>query len=210
MRKTLPLLASLALCSMPTIAAADFHWPANSTVPLHLQVVAMHDGIPDRDAGRFDVIVRDLANNPVDGVWVTLDFGAIPELQLAADPRDPEEAVNCAARTVRRLTSPAGVASFTVLGCGSNRTAQPSLLVAKVWAADVLLGTTHVSLLDFDCANGAGANDFGLWLGDFGTGLLYGRGDWDGSGVLGANDLSVWLEAFGRGNSAESASPFCP
>lgn len=210
MRKTLPLLASLVLGSWPTIAAADFQWPANSTVPPHLQVVAMHGGVPDRDAGRFDVVVRDLANNPVAGVFVTLDFGAVPELRLAADPLDPEEAVNCAARTVRRLTTNLGVASFTVLGCGGNQTAQPSALIAKVWAADVLLGTTRVSLLDFDCANGAGANDFGLWLDDFGKGLPYGRGDWDGSGALGANDLSVWLEAFGRGGSAETAAPLCP
>ena len=45
---------------------------------------------------------------------------------------------------------------------------------------------------------------------DFGSGVNYGRCDYDCSGGIGANDLALWLTTFGSGTMAQSCVSSCP
>ena len=119
--------------------------------------------------------------------------------------------VNCAAKTVSRLTDANGSAVFTILG-GSNGTGHATTLLGggKIFANGPLLGEITVSAFDLDGAAGMGANDLAAWLKDFGLGQPFGRSDYDCSGSLGANDLSLWLKVFGSGSITSSCGAGCP
>lgn len=204
-----PFLAlALLMCAAP--AGADIWWPANSTIPSRIMVVGWNGTSPDAATGQFSVTVRDLANNPVVGSTVTLDLSSQSEVRLASNQLDAAASTHCAQRTVSKLTDAAGVVTFTLMGVGSNGSAPAGDLRLKIYADGFLLGQPLLSVLDLDGTNGAGANDFSLWLSDFGSGLYCGRGDYDGNLSLGANDLSVMLGAMGTGGSAMSPPLLCP
>ena len=206
-------LAVALLLSPGSSSAADkvlvaFHIQAPSCVSL----VGSLAGIPAMSEGRFEVVVRDLANNPVASCPVVVDLSACSDLSLCTDMLDPSLVVNCRAHTVQAWTDARGVAVFTLLG--SSMGGQPTTQGAKgkiyvpgypLWAVNVA-----ANAYDLDGAWGAGANDFSVWLTDFGSGLPWARSDYDGSGTIGANDLSTWLTVFGDGESAQSCSTRCP
>lgn len=204
----------LSACSM-LVAASAFAGvpsPGNSTLPspAYFTMVGSNVGVAD-PSGAFSIVVRDLANNPINGSSVVLDFSASSDLLPASDQFDAGVTVNCAAKTVRKFTDATGTVSFTVVGASNNGGNSPGagLGGVKVYADGVLLGSMTAAVLDQDGAGGAGANDLSVWLADQGSGNYYGRSDFDFSGGLGANDLSLWLGAQGTGQSAESGIA-CP
>lgn len=205
----------LSACSM-LVAASAFAGvpsPGNSTLPspAFFTVVGHSLGTPDA-LGTFSIVVRDLANNPINGSSVVLDFSAASDLVPASDQLDAgASTVNCAAKTVRKFSGVTGTATFTVVGAANNSGASPGagLNGVKVYADGVLLGSLTAAVLDQDGGGGAGANDLSLWLTDAGSLGYFGRSDYDYSGDLGANDLSLWLTAAGALGSSESGT-LCP
>ena len=197
------LIASAAMASVPSAA--------NSTAPACISLVGSLAGVPDAAAGQFTVIVRDLANNPLSGSSVVIDFSGCLDLAICQDQLDANALVNCGAKTTRKFTDALGSVTFTVLG-GSNGGGNASTLLngAKIFANGTLIKTPTASAFDLDNAGGVGANDLSAWLGDFGSGQNYGRSDYDCSGNIGANDLSLWLGEFGAGTSASSCAASCP
>lgn len=101
-RRLLGLLCSAALWSAP-VQAQGVPSPANSTVPSLIALVGHTGGVASA-YGAFDVIVRDLANNPVAGASVVVDPGLCPDLHLCADPNDPGTTVDCAGSRAGRIT----------------------------------------------------------------------------------------------------------
>ncbi len=207
--------ATLTACGM-LVAASAFAGvpsPGNSTLPTpaFFTIVGQSLGTAD-PIGVFSIVVRDLANNPINGSSVVLDFSAASDLVPASDQLDGgASTVNCAAKTVRKFSDVTGTVSFTVVGAANNSGASAGAALGgvKVYADGVLLGSLTAATLDQDGGGGAGANDLSLWLTDAGSLGYFGRSDYDYSGDLGANDLSIWLTAAGLLGSAESGT-LCP
>lgn len=207
--------ATLTACGM-LVAASAFAGvpsPGNSSLPspAFFTMVGHSLGVPDA-AGTFTITVRDLANNPINGSSVVLDFSAASDLVPASDQLDAAAStVNCVAKTVRKFTGATGAVTFTVVGAANNAgaSAGAGLNGVKVYADGVLLGSLTCATYDQDGLSGAGANDLAVWLSDAGSLAYFGRSDYDYSGDLGANDLSVWLGAAGALGSAESGT-LCP
>ena len=196
------LAASAAMAGVPS--------PTNSTTPLCISLVGSLAGVPDA-AGTFNIVVRDLANNPLNGASVVIDLSGCNDLSICDDQLDANALVNCGAKTTRKFTNALGQVTFIVLG-GSNGGGNASSLLGagRIYANGTQIQAPTVSAFDLDGAGGVGANDLSAWLGDFGSGQPYGRSDYDCSGNIGANDLSLWLGQFGAGTSASSCAVACP
>jgi hypothetical protein len=196
------LIASAAMAGVPSAA--------NSTTPSCISLVGSLGGVPD-GAGTFNIVVRDLANNPLNGASVVIDVSACLDIAICDDQLDANALVNCGAKTTRKFTDALGSVTFIVLG-GSNGGGNATTLLnaGKIFANGTLIKDPTVSVFDLDGAGGVGANDLSAWLGDFGSGQTFGRSDYDCSNVIGANDLSLWLGEFGAGTSASSCAVACP
>ena len=196
------LAASAAMAGVPS--------PTNSTTPLCISLVGSLAGAPDA-AGTFNIVVRDLANNPLNGASVVIDLSGCNDLSICDDQLDANALVNCGAKTTRKFTNALGQVTFIVLG-GSNGGGNASSLLGagRIYANGTQIQAPTVSAFDLDGAGGVGANDLSAWLTDFGSGQNFGRSDYDCSNTIGANDLSVWLTEFGNGTSAASCSVACP
>ena len=197
------LVASAAMAGVPS--------PGNSTTPACITLVGNLAGVPDAAAGQFTVIVRDLANNPLNGASVVIDLSNATDIAICDNQLDVNALVNCAAKTVRKFTDITGTVQFTVLG-GSNGAGNAVTLLngGRIYANGVLIASPTAAAYDLDGSSGVGANDLSAWLTDFGLGNPYGRSDYDCSGTVGANDLSFWLTEFGLGTSAASCAVDCP
>jgi hypothetical protein len=197
------LIASAAMAGVPSAA--------NSSTPACITLVGALAGVPDAAAGQFTVVVRDLANNPLNGASVVCDFSGCLDIAICNDQLDANATVNCGAKTTRKFTDALGSVTFTILG-GSNGAGNASTLLngGKIFANGTLIQQPTVAAYDLDGSSGVGANDLSAWLTDFGTGSPFGRSDYDCSGSVGANDLSFWLTEFGAGTSSSSCSVSCP
>jgi len=196
-------IASVAMAGVPS--------PTNSTVPAYIKAVGAKTGVADPH-GTFSIVVRDLANNPINGASVVIDLSGTTDLRLCNDQLDAGTTVNCAGKTTRKFTDVTGTVTFTVLGGGKGAGTATTLHGGgKVFANGTQIGTPTITAVDLDGAGGVGINDLSVWLGDFGTSgnPAFGRSDFDQNGSVGINDLSVWLTFFGQSSSLSSCSVNC-
>lgn len=213
-RRLLPALLLVALASTPALAQIvclincppD---PSNASIPPLILLVG-HDGNGVADpVGHFDVVLRDLANNPIPNAVIRVDLSNAPEMHFCVS-QAPGLVVNAVPGNmyVEGVTDPAGRFSASLVG-GSNGAGGAVTLLggARIFGNGVLLGSPTVAALDLDGSGGVGINDLSAWLGDFGTGQNYGRSEYDANGSVGINDLSIWLTRYGAGLSAASCSP---
>ena len=206
-----PVAALSLLAPVASGAPACVPSPYNSTKPSLIRLVGASGGGPDAAAGQFEVVVRDLAMNQLNGASVVIDFSGCSDLSICSDQMDPNAVVNCVAKTVRKFTNAQGQATFTILG-SSNGTGNAATLLAgaRIFGNGTCLGNATAASFDLDGNGVVGAGDLSVWLGDFGSGVPYGRSDFDGSGSIGACDLSEWLGVFGAGGSTRSCAASCP
>jgi len=203
--------AWVLLMLSPPAASACLPSQALSTIPSLIRVVGSRAGVGDEALGRFTVVVRDFANNPVPNASVAIDFSTSPDVRLCPDQLDLGALVNCADKVVRKYTDHQGVVSFTILGRSNGATgAESRAPAARMYCNGMLFGTPSVAVYDLDGANGLGAGDLTAWLTDFASGTAWCRSDYDGSGDIGANDLADWLAEFASGASLESGAASCP
>lgn len=204
------LLVSAWLAVATPVHAQGVPSPANSTAPSYIALMGRTGGAVS-PLGGFEVVVRDLANNPVAGARIVVDLGLCTDLHLCADPQEAGTTVDCVNRRVSRLTDAAGQAHFTLLGGSVGVTADRSPHhMGRIFWEGKLIAAPTVAAYDLDGANGLGVNDLSVWLDDFGSTLDIGRSDYDGSGSVGANDLSFWLAVFGSDTCLESCTTACP
>jgi hypothetical protein len=207
-------LILLVLAGVPQSARAqivDPPSPANSTIPKLVSVMGRNSsGVAD-PISQFTVTYRDLANNPVAGALIVVDFGACAELRLCSESHDPNVVVDCASRTVRQVTDANGVAIFRVAGWSVAAPGTPGTgyNAGRIYADGVLLGSPTVAIYDLDM-HGLGASDLSALLSDLFSGNNAARGDYDASGQLGASDLSTWLRAYFAGGSTTNCLPEGP
>lgn len=156
--------AALTACGLAVAATAfaGVPSPGNSSLsPACLKLVNGNvGGVAANPTGAFAVTVRDLANNPIANSTVVLDFvncGGTDVRAQSGQPHDVAVTQNCAARTIRKSTDVAGLASFIVVGGGSSSGGPgfPSLAAGcvRVFADGVLLATVRAAAHD---QNGAG------------------------------------------------------
>jgi hypothetical protein len=200
------MLLTAAGCLVASVAAAGVPSAANSTVPGGIRLVGSKAGVPDPH-GTFSIVVRDLANNPLNGASVVIDLSGCGDLNLCSEQLDAGATVTCPAKTTRKFTDISGTVTFTVLG-SSHGLASELQGAGRIYANGTLIGSPTVAAFDLDGASGVGINDLSRWLIDFGTSgnPPFGRSDLDLGGTVGINDLSRWLQEFGFGTSLTS----CP
>lgn len=201
----------LALLAVAPSALASPPSNANSSTPACITLVGAAGVVPATSFGTFEVINRDLANNPVVGAAIVIDLSQCPDLRLCADQLDPDAVVDCVNKSVTKRTDVNGTVHFTLLG-GSNGSGNAVTLLGggKIYANGVLIGSPTASAYDLDGVAGVGVNDLSCWLGDFGSGQNWGRSEFDCNGSVGVNDLSVWLAAYGSGTQVASCASTCP
>ena len=200
--RLLTLLAVVVLT--PYAHAQGVPSPPNATVPATIRLVGTDAlGAPD-PAGQFTVIMRDLANNPVPGVTIRVDFLPCSGVSLCPTQGPTVTAVHCDANGlwIEGVSGQDGSWSTAIVGCAKGAAQVSATGCAQIFADGVLLNTPRVAIADLGGCDGLGANDLGLWLGDFYTGFNFQRSDYDGNGSTGANDLSLWLIEYGSTRSA--------
>jgi hypothetical protein len=201
------ILAIACSALIPALAGA-MPGGGNSSTPSCISLVGWNNGSAS-PRGTFEVVVRDLANNPVVGATVKVDLSNAPDLHLCAQQLEPGVIMDCPTGSASMTTDSNGRAVFTLLG-GSTGFASTLLNGGRIYANGTLIASPTVSAYDLDGANGVGANDLSRWLTDFGSGAPYGRSDFDCSNSVGANDFSLWLSEFGSSASAFSCAASCP
>ena len=134
-----------------------------------------------------------------------------PDIRLAIDQLNPNYSVitYCWTHAIGAYTNSAGVVAFTLVGNSWNAGTYSGLGCARIYADGELLSSPSVAAFDLDGMGGVTTADLSLWLGDFGTHIYRGRGDYDGSGSLSTGDLSIWLGEFGSHRSSTTAGS-CP
>jgi hypothetical protein len=179
--------------------------------PLCISLVGSNAGVPAAAYGQFTITARDLANQPIPGAVIVVDFGECLDVTICADQLDPAASVDCAHKTVTKVAGADGRVEFIVLG-GSNGAGNASTLLngGRLYVNGRLYGSPSVSAYDLDGSGGVGASDLSAWLTDFGSGQNYGRSDYDCSGGIGASDLGLWLTAFASTTMAQSCTSQCP
>ncbi len=200
----------VALLLLPAPArSSGFPTPGTSTSPAFIRVVGSTAGVPDTVAGKFVVTVRDIANNPVPGVFVQVDVSGCPDIRIASDPLNANYVTDCANHTVGAYTNATGVAAMTLLGSSWAAGTHAGYGCARIFAGGELLSTPTVAAFDLDGTAGLTAADLSIWLADLGPHVYCGRSDYDANGVVTASDLSVWLAEQGTHRSATTGAA-CP
>lgn len=209
------------LLPTPVLAGPGPPSPANSTVPCAISVVAAPAAAP---IGEFTVIIRDISNYEVPDVPVVIDFsGCGNDIRLAAQQL-PGTVVDCAARTLTRITDAQGRATFRIIAGSSGAPSSVGHACAAVLGPDVygtfgLLANVQVSVFDLDSQNGLTAADLSRFMGDFFScpvpPAYCARCDYNfeaGACItqeLTSADLSMWLDAFFVPGGTW-ATPLCP
>lgn len=201
------LVAAAAMAGVPS--------PANSTYPQFVKVMGTAGGVPDPGAS-FQVTVRDLANNPIANSQVTLDLANCPDIRLCSDAI-AGLTIDCVTKTVRAFTDPAGQVTLMGIGAATNTGALPGAGAgcARILADGVNLVNATANAYDENggvTANGVEISDLNAFLKDLGTGIYFGRSDFNQGGTVDIGDLAVWLGVFGSGTSGSGcfSTTYCP
>jgi hypothetical protein len=167
--------ALVVTCAIPSLAAVPS--PVNSTVP---PVLATTPG------GNIatSIVVRDLANNPISGSTVVIDYnncaGFVP-CSAASSPIPDGYILDEGAKQIRMVTAFNGQAPFYLRaggGCSSTG--------IRVFADGVLLASIHAASADQSGDLTVDASDVALVHAKIGTSDL--SGDLDGNGIVDASD----------------------
>ena len=207
MRRCSAVLLLTGLLPTSSLAVTS---PANSTIPHHVVLVAIDQGVPDAATGEFVIVARDLNNTPDPGKLIEVRFQNCSGARVAADQRQAGVASRCVTHGITSVTGADGSVHMIAVGGGDRTAPHGAGPCASIYSGGVLLGIVPVSYLDQDGSEGLGAGDLSGWLSDWVTGDPIGRSDYDGDGTLGPMDLSLWLTAWSSGKQTSSAGPYCP
>jgi len=217
MNRRIPSLAAVAAfiaCLTPAVSHAGLPDPSNSTIPAHVVLVGRDPSGSADPMGQMTVVIRDLANNPMPGALVRMQFSNASDTRPSLAQPDPAiTGVSCdgARTTFTMLTGPDGAVRFSLVGIGVLSAASPPQYPTLTFYWDqAYLGAVKVAALDEDGGGGVAPADQSQFLMDFFSSQYWPRSDFDGNGALGANDLSQWLGAFFASNSIQSGGASCP
>ncbi len=218
MARSFALALALALAvAAPVAALAGIPAPINYIVPDYITVVGHNGGGAPDPAGQFEIILRDLANNPIAGAWVALEFAACTDVRICQTQPAPGTVVDCTPGAPRllALSDANGRVVFDIVGQGMNAGASPGpgLGCMAVVVGGVVAKWVTVAVLDQNggvSAPGVEITDLTAWLKDLGSGNYYGRSDYNRNGVLDVVDFVVLLRALGAGSSSAGCATLVP
>lgn len=158
--------------------------------------------------------VRDLANNPISGSSVFIDFNGCNGSRVC-DSQIYQGMVTTPGPVVRGLSNALGVVSLVVTGGynGSVPAAADARNCASIYADGVLLGTLDVGAYDLNGGGGVDGTDLSLWAADaFDIGAPNAsRSDYDGSGIVDGADLSeLAVSLFEVSGTSSCATAYWP
>jgi len=178
----------------PRFSVIEPHLVGNSTGTLML------NGLPGDQPG-FEVTLRDVNNAPIPNVAVTLDFSNAPTLHLYSS-QNGGTTVNCAARTLSRMTDAQGKVAFGARFGGYSNTAA----VEVDSAGTNLLTTVPARSTDLDGAGGrTDANDLNLFRSAL-FGAFRPECDFTVDGAVNAADLVLFKNEIFSGE----VQTYCP
>lgn len=213
--RVLVVFLACAALGGPSAAASGVIPPiVNIQAPKCVALGGSSLGVPS-ELLQFQVKVTDLANNPLAGAPVVVDLSGCSDLRLCSDQLDAAAVVDCTQKTVTKFADAAGIVAFRLLGGSvgnlpAGQGSGPLQGTIRVRGLQYFTASISVCAYDLDGSWGVGANDLGVWLTDFGSGLERARSDYDADGSVGANDLSAWLTVFGDGGMTSSCASACP
>jgi hypothetical protein len=161
---------------------------------------------------KLTVTVRDIANNPIAGVPVVLDFSACAsgDIKIGNFQSFHGQTVGCATATVQNYSTSNGTVSFVVVG-GRSSSTDHALGCAKVYADSYLLGSLNVGTFDQTNSSGFTLADIAFFWTDVNSGIFHDRTDMDGSGSLVLADIAYAWTANGHASSFNASSAvLCP
>ena len=211
LRKAMLLACSGVLAASSAMAAVPS--PADSQVPCGLNLVGSTAGVADA-RGQFTIIVRDLAQNPIPGSSVVIDFNACA-LDIRVCSLQPAGGVTAscpgAVGEINAVTDGAGTVVLRIVGGARNVGGSPAagFKCATVYADGVNLGTINVGAFDQNGGGGVNPTDLSLFLPDSFDGDFEGRSDYNCSNTVNPTDLSLLLGASLGGGSSTSCTAYC-
>jgi hypothetical protein len=203
LRPVVPALGVAAFLGALLAAAA----PASATTPdprfttTDLVVVGNASGaaIGGVPAG-FDVVVRDVNNAPLPGRIVTLSFAATA--MKVSSVQNAGTTVDCAARTISRVTNAAGAVNIAPRVSGYENG-----VGVEVLDNGVRIATVRGRSTDLDGVGGAtGLGDFALFAVNFLTHQAAQETDYDLNGTSGLGDFALFASEF----LSNASQPYCP
>lgn len=156
----------------------------------------------------LQVLVRDLANNPVPNVLVALDFtGAYTDVRISSVQAFHGESVSASPGGPKRIENTTGADGrvvFAVTGGGAPDGAPHGPQQVRVYANGVMLGTIGAGSYDRDGVGGQDPADLSAFATDYFSGMHPERSDFDGNGTVGFHDLALFAQYYfgGRLTSA--------
>jgi len=185
--------ATLAVLSSP--AVAKFPDPAFSQV----DPVVVGDAA---GSSAFRVVFRDVTNAPLYSELATLDFSQ--STVRLYEVQEPGVVVDCAARTLSKVTDHAGVAVFHPRFGGACRSNSVQILGEGV----MVMAMVPARSTDMDGLDGCtGLGDFGMFAQRYLSSLPHAEADFDNSGgPLGLGDFAI----FSRGLLNGVKGTYCP
>ncbi|MEO7868134.1 MAG: hypothetical protein ABIU54_10895 [Candidatus Eisenbacteria bacterium] len=195
-----------------TSAMAGVPSSGNSTVPgrINLSGILVTPGRPDTMSSltKIQITVRDLANNPINGSSVAIDFDNCNKSKVC-DTQTYQGMTTSAGPNVRAFTNAAGVATLVVTGgntASTSATADPNGC-ARVYADGVLLGTINIGAYDLNAGGGVNGTDLSLFAADlFAVPANASRSDYNNSGGVDGLDLSLFAAALFNPNGISSCA----
>ena len=210
--------AVLAACGVlgATVAFAGVPSPANSTIPVRINLVGVNSGslLPDTLSlfSKVTVTVRDLANAPIPNSSVVIDFtGDLSDTRLGDTQPYQGITANCGTHGMSALTGVTGVATLVVQGGGKSPVGVKHLAGAgKVYADGVLLGSINVGFWDLNGLAGVDPLDLSQLGGDIFSAVNPDRANYNNDAAVDGLDLSQWGGVFFSARSNQSAASYCP
>ena len=199
MRHPLPILSLLALAVAGSVAPAGATTPDPRNSSTDIAVIGNSSGTPmGTTPPGFDVRLRDAHNAPLVGTAVTLDFSATGMRLYAA--QNSGTTLDCAARTLTRVTDATGGVNFAARIAGFDNTN-----AIEVSHQGVVIAIVPARSTDLDGADGqTSLGDFVLFATNFNTPAR--ETDYDLNGSTGLGDFVLFVSEYGR----VPAEAYCP
>ncbi len=196
-RKALTIAAGFAVVA--SVASAGIPDPRFSTVDANVVGDVSGNAIGAAPVG-FDVVVRDINSAPLAGRTVTLDFSAT--VIKVYNAQNAGTTVNCAAKTISRVTNGSGAVNFASrIGRFVNTTG------VEVAADGVVLANVRGRSTDIDGTDGTtGLGDFAIFGNNFLNNTAALETDFDEGGNTGLGDFAIFGAEFLNG----ATGTYCP
>ncbi len=192
----------LALLAWPDLGRAqcttncpfDVEFGPTGTTPSLICVVGFTSTGQIDPAGEFVVTVRDVANNPVEGATVDIDFSRCTGLSICGVAGSACATMDPVHDTVRDFTDAAGQVRLRVAGGLDLPYGAPESQDgrARIRVCGFLFSSPPVCVADMEGRNGVNSADLAFLATDIGAHTYIPRADFDGNLIVNGADLA-WL-----------------